>query len=629
MNPSLLDYYNRELAYLREMGAEFASHYPKVAGRLGMNGTEVADPYVERLLEGVGFLTARIQMKMDAEFPRFSQRLLEIVHPNYLAPTPSMAIVQLQPGMNEGALAKGFPLPRGTLLRAGLAPHEQTHCEFSTGHEVMLWPLRIAHAELTDAPLDLPLSRFGFGGRASPVRSALRLRIEVCGGALLGELDLDRLEFFLNGQDVHTSRLLELLIGRCCGVLCHGTDRPARTIARLDADALQHEGFNASQALLPVDARVFQGYRLLQEYAAFAERFLFFSINGLKPQLRRLAQEGPVKVFELTLLLEDAAPELYEVITAEHLALHCVPVINLTPRRADRIVVTPRQHEHHVVIERTRPTDFEVFCITRLTGHAASGPSREFRPFYRSVSDDGGDYSAYYALRREPRIVTDIARQTGTRSAYTGSEVFVSLVDRDEAPYSEQLRHLSVETLCTNRDLPLLLPRGGETDFSLRVSAPVSAIRILKGPSRPRPALADGAATWRLISQLGLNYTDMSDADDREGARAMRELLQSYAPMADAAYSRQVQGLRHIRMSPVYRRLPHPGPIQMGRAVRIDLSVDESAFSGSSPFVLGAVLEQFFARHVSINTMTEMVLSTQQRGQVARWTPRMGSRAVI
>ena len=81
MESKLLEYYNRELAYLREMGAEFAERYPKVAGRLGMRGIDVADPYTERLMEGFAFLTSRVQMKMDAEFPRFSQRLLEMIAP--------------------------------------------------------------------------------------------------------------------------------------------------------------------------------------------------------------------------------------------------------------------------------------------------------------------------------------------------------------------------------------------------------------------------------------------------------------------------------------------------------------------------------------------------------------------
>jgi Uncharacterized protein conserved in bacteria len=116
MEGKLLEYYNRELAYLREMGAEFAERYPKVAGRLGMRGIEVADPYVERMMEGVAFLTSRVQLKMDAEFPRFSQRLLEMIAPNYLAPTPSMAIAELQPDINKGDLSKGFVVPRGTMM---------------------------------------------------------------------------------------------------------------------------------------------------------------------------------------------------------------------------------------------------------------------------------------------------------------------------------------------------------------------------------------------------------------------------------------------------------------------------------------------------------------------------------
>jgi type VI secretion system protein ImpG len=114
MESKLLEYYNRELAYLREMGAEFAERYPKVAGRLGMRGIDVADPYTERLMEGFAFLTSRVQMKMDAEFP-FSQRLLEMIAPNY-RPTPSMAIAEIQPDSSRGDLSKGFIVPRGTMM---------------------------------------------------------------------------------------------------------------------------------------------------------------------------------------------------------------------------------------------------------------------------------------------------------------------------------------------------------------------------------------------------------------------------------------------------------------------------------------------------------------------------------
>src|SRR5690606_19524393 len=360
---------------------------------------------------------------------RFSQRLMDVAYPNYLAPVPSMTVVQFAPSMNEGTLAKGFRLPRGTLLRAGLTPGEQTRCEFSTAHEVVLWPMRVESAELTGPPADLPMSRLGLSGRGSPVRAALRMRIALCGGALLHELDLDRLVFYLNGQDVQMSRLLELTVGHALAVLCHDTSRPVNQIERLPRTAVRHEGFDTDQALLPADTRLFQGYRLLQEYFAFPDRYRFFSIGGLAPALRRLGASQACKAFELTILLDSSVPELENLITAEHLALHCTPVINLVPRRADRIVVSAREHEHHVVVERASPRDHEVFSVSKVIGHISSDEQREFGPFYSSVEKDGGDYGAYFSVRREARVLSDTGRREGTRTAYTGSEVFLSLVD--------------------------------------------------------------------------------------------------------------------------------------------------------------------------------------------------------
>ena len=92
MDTRLLKHYETELAFLREMGAEFANAYPKIASRLGMEGIEVVDPYVERLLEGSAFLAARVQLELDMQFPTFTSNLLEIVYPHYLAPTPSMMV---------------------------------------------------------------------------------------------------------------------------------------------------------------------------------------------------------------------------------------------------------------------------------------------------------------------------------------------------------------------------------------------------------------------------------------------------------------------------------------------------------------------------------------------------------
>jgi type VI secretion system protein ImpG len=618
----MLDYFNRELGYLRELGAEFAEEYPKVASRLGMKGIEVADPYVERLLEGVAFLGARVQLKMDAEFPRFSQRLLEVVYPGYVAPTPAAAIVRLDPKLSEASLAGGYALKRGTLLRAQIPKGEQTACEFQTAHDVTLWPLEIVEASLTGAPPDLPVNRYA---TTRPVRGAIRLRLRTAMGLPLAQLALDRLTVFLAGTDDVASRLHELLLSRACGVLVCGPERPAKWCGFRPADVVVPEGFGEAQALFPYEARSFQGYRLLHEYFAFPQRFQFVSITGLAASLRA----APGDTFDVVVLLDRNVPDLERVVDAKQFALYCTPAVNLVRRRSDRLPIAPDQFEHHVVMDRARPRDFEIYGVSQVLGHAVGETDAQvFRPLFGSLADDGRAYGRYYSMRREPRLLSERARREGTRTGYVGSEVFVSLVDQAEAPYSGQLRQLTVEALCTNRDLPLLMPLGGRTDFTLAVSAPVDSVRVLRGPSRPAPALADREITWRLISQLGLNYLTLTDLDAEKGAASLRRLLELYAALADGQTGRQVDGVQGLSLRPVTRRVPRPGPLVFGRGVELTLTLDENAFAGAGAYLLGLVLDHFFARHVGLNTFTETVVVSLQRGEIARWAPRPGERPV-
>lgn len=623
MDTRLLDYYNRELAYLRELGAEFAEQFPKVAARLRMDDAGPPDPYVERLLEGFSFLTARVQMKMDAEFPRFTQGLLDAVYPGYAAPLPSMAVVQFTPRMNEGTLAQGYRLPAGTALQAKLADGEQTACEFRTAHELTLWPLELTRVTLTGAPTDLPLT--GPLLRRS-VRGALRIRLKALGGVNLADLPLDRLTFHLAGPERDALQLLELVAAHTLGVVCHDTASPPRWQHAMSAEAVEQRGFGADEALLPDDGRSFHGYRLLREYFAFPARFLFFSIDGLRPALAQARGDE----FDVTLLLDRYDAALESVVDTRHLALYCTPAVNLFARRSDRIPVIPGAREHHVVVDRSRPLDYEVYAVQRLVGERLEqGSEREFRPFYATFGSDAGNFGAYFTIRREPRLISAQARAHGTRTGYAGSETYVSLVDTQCAPFDEVTRYLAVDTLCTNRDLALILPPGGGSAFTLRIAAPVERIAMVRGPSRPRAPIGDEESAWRLISHLGLARQTLTDLDDTEGGERLRELLELHADPADAAMRRQIDGVRQVAFKPVVRRLPGAGPVMYGRGVQVELTVDDHAFSGDSPYLIGAVLEQFFARHVSINSFAECVLRSVQRGTLAQWPARIGRRPAI
>lgn len=625
MDPRLLHFYNRELKYMREMGGEFAREYPKIASRLGLDGFECADPYVERLLEGFAFLAARVQLKLDAQFPRFTRNLFEVVYPNFLTPIPSMAVVQLKPDLTEGALADGFEVPRHAALRGVLGKGEQTACQYRTAHSVTMWPL-----ELTEATYFSSTGAVGTLGvpDLTGVKAGIRLRLKTTAGLKFQEIALDRLVLYLRGSDEFPMRIYEQLAGNAVGVVARPSRKPTPWQEVIPRHEVRRVGFGDDEALLPYGRRSFQGYRLVHEYFAFPQRYLFVEIGDLQRAARRCMDDE----MELIVLLGRADKSLDRVLDASHFALNCTPAINLFPRRADRIHLSERTTEHHVVPDRTRPLDLEVFSVEGVTGYGAGGEHEQaFRPFY-SASDriDHQSDGLFFTAQRRPRILSSRQRRSGPRSSYIGSEMFVSLVDANDAPYSSDLKQLAVSTLCTNRDLPLQMPVGqSDTDFIVEAGAPVEGVRCLEGPTRPRPAIHDGETSWKLISHLSLNYLSLTDNDAVRGAAALREFLGLYANTGDAHTAKQIEGVRSVSTRQITGRLPTSGPITFGRGLEISLTLDEAAFEGSGVFLLGAVMERFFARYVSLNSFTETVIRSVDRGEIMRWPARIGQRQTL
>ncbi len=620
-------FYEQELRHLREMGQEFSQAFPKVAARLGMSGLDVEDPYVERLLEGVAFLAARVQLKLDAEFPRFTQALLEILYPHFLAPTPSMLVAGLKPDLAEANLARGFVVPRGTAMHSIVRDDETTACEFRTAQDVTLWPIEIVSASYFSFAPDLPFHTLPIAQR---IRGGLRLRLRTTAGLKFRQTSLDRLPLYLTGHDDVAIKLYEWCLGAGLGVLVVPSKPDGAAHEFLPASAIAPLGFADDEALLPVTLRSFQGYRLLQEYFAFPARYRFVELRGLAKALAR----ADTNELEIVLLLGQGDPTFERVVDASNFALFCTPAINLFERRAERVHVSDETHEYHVVVDRTRPLDFEVYRVTGVVGHGVGADSeQEFRPFYSAFNADAQHpHTAYFTTRREPWLDSSTVKRRGPRSSYVklSTEVFLSLVDSAQAPYAGDLRQLSIETLCTNRDLVLLMPVGtGKSDLGLDVAAPVTSIRIISGPSRPYAPLAEGSIAWRAISHLSLNYLSLVDTDEQQGASALRDLLELYAAEDDATARRQIAGIHSVDVRRVVRRIPGPGPLAFGRGLQIAVTVDELAFAGASAFLLGSVLERYVARHVSINAFTETVLRSETRGEIHRWVPQWGARPTL
>ncbi|MEI2266625.1 type VI secretion system baseplate subunit TssF [Erwinia sp. CGal63] len=622
MNHKFLDYYNQELTFMKETVREFAEKHPKIAGRLGMRGIETADPYVERLIEAFCFLSARTHLKLDAEFPKFTQRLLDIVYPNYNCPTPSIGVVQLVPDLKEGDLGQGYLVPKNSAFYTRILPGENTRCEFRSGQDVTLWPIEVAEARLTSVPPDLPnLEKYRIP--YARLKGALRIKLRLQGERVFSQLTgFDRLPLYLDGDERIVSHLFELLHTSNVAMLVRaGHDRSQDVV--VNQRPLTFEGLNPDQTLLPLSWNMFHGHNLIHEYFACRQRFYFFTLTQLAEGFRHNHSSEA----ELIVLLDRLPQELVGHTDASKFLPFCTPVINLFPKVVDRIEVNRALNAFHIVPDRSKPLDYEVFSVHKVLGQQAeTSEGVVFHPLYQTRHCDYGNFGRYFSLNREARIKGDGKRKYDTRTPYLGTEVFVSLVDQQEAPYADPIRYLTVEALVTNRDLPRLISRSGSFDLTMSDAVPIAGASFICQPSAPREPFALGESAWRLIRQLSFNYLPLSDMEHGPGGESLRNMLRLFLHSADRESGTQVDSVIGCKTFPVTRRLPGDGLLIYGRGVRCVLTVDEEGFSGVSPYLFGLVMENYLSRHAAINVFTETELRSMQRGLVASWQARPGKR---
>jgi type VI secretion system protein ImpG len=298
MSDDLLQYYHRELSFLRKSGAAFAVRHPDVAGQLRLEQEHCDDPHVERLLEGFAYLAARIRRKIDDDFPLIAEALLNVLYPHYTAPTPSMAIAQINLDPSHDS---SFDVASDTLLETD--PVRGMSIKFRTCYPVELWPIRVTQAEM--GPIELSLPNF-----VPPPDSAAMIRLRLTGftkDILFSKLAMPKLRFFLAGQRQHTNRLYELLLNHVTGVAVF--DPKTRATPRmLAAGAIRPVGFARDENVLPDSGRQFPGYRLLSEYFAFPDKFLFVDVVNLGQD----AVEGIGNEMELFIFLDQTAADLQQ-----------------------------------------------------------------------------------------------------------------------------------------------------------------------------------------------------------------------------------------------------------------------------------------------------------------------------
>lgn len=612
VDPRLLRHYNDELIYLRRRAAEFSEDHRQVAGRLGLDAPTDPDPHVERLLEGVAFLAARVQLKLDDRFPILAQHLLDSLYPHYLAPTPSMAIVQLDPLAGEEALAAGITHPRGANFQAWLESDRHVRTQWRTGMAVTLWPIRVVAAEY------LP-TRAAVANAAGEALGAagLRIRLAATGPAPLSALPLDELPLFIDGGQDTPNFLFQQLVADA-----NGTRVCPVGGGRIPAGRVEQLGLGADEALLPGDRRSFRGYRLLCEYFALPDKFRFVRLTGLRRGLAEADREADIVV-----AFDRMVPALAGAVSADTIRLFAAPAINLFEKRFDRVLLDRRREQHLVLPDRTGPSDFEVYRLDQVTAYVR-GQAQGFpaTPLYaRGVGR--GVQPLHYSLHRRLRRLGEAETQRRRESDYIGTECWISLTSPGQPALARDMDELSVRGLVTNRALATRLrPGASNLQLVMNEAVGVASLRILRGPTRPQAPLGLGDAAWRVVGHLAAGQSGFVAADGSPDLLA--DHLSLYLRDEAPALRREIQGITGVTAKTVTRRAGGQVRLAFQRGQQITLQLATAAFAAGSGYLFTSVISRFLAEFAAVNSFTECEVRTDE-GLTWGWPPCPGQRPTI
>lgn len=588
IDPQLLDYYQRELTWLRHAGSIFAERYPKVARRLELSPGECPDPHVERLLEGFALLAARLQRRLDDDYAEFSDALLEQLYPLAMRPLPSCAIVQFEPDPSKGNLAGGYPLPRDTPLFVTTSKGESIH--FRTSAAVRLWPVEINEALLLGSDEAQALTG------VPQARSALRLSLQCLGESQWSELSIQHLRIHLAASPVINACLYDLLGAHAVKVLAG----PAGSVPSVLAGLPEIVGFASDEVLLPDEDGVHPGMRLLAEYFAFPDKFNFFDLP--------LAGASSDSQTLFLYIVFDRPLTNRMHLQASDIALGCAPVINLFPRTSEPLRPDGTRSEYRLVADSHRENSVEIHSIRAVRATTRQGVQRV--PAYYGSQHVGGDKQCYWHARR-------VSGMTPNR---LGTDVLMSLVDTRLDPLSEVVEYsLTAELLCTNRHLAQSLAAG--TPLGFERPGPVAWARLRNPPSPQSLPRLEGESRWRLVSQLTLNH--LSLVEGPQALDALKEILQLHNLRDEASALRQIEGLLSLGCERVIGHVGEDAWRGWRNGLEVSLQLDSQHFVGSSAVLFSGVLAQFFSLYATANRFVRTVL-VQSDKEVKTWQPQAG-----
>jgi type VI secretion system protein ImpG len=606
MLDDLLPYFNQELIHIGGLAEQFAKAHPKVASQLHLGSNAAQDPHIGRLIQSFAFLTAHIQHKLDDDYSALCESLLNIIYPHYLAILPAFSIVRFE---CKPELTTGYEIDKNTLLET--TPHYTESCQFSTVYPVTVWPINVTQANISGLPFDAPSNK-EYDKAVSVIKIVLTCSSK---DMTFSQLAPGSLLFYINASSQDAYTLYELIFNNTIGLALANSSNDSHA-SFLDRSAIKSVGFDKDEGLLPYPAHTLIGYRLLTEFFAFPEKFLFFEISGIKAeQLAHLENR-----LEICIYLNHRIKELENTISASTFQLGCTPVVNLFYQQAEPILLDQTTAEYPVIPDARRPRQLKIHSIENVSAMTTQGKI-DYIPFY---SAQHGSQSKYFWHTTRKNIPETSAEREGA------SDFYISFTDLNFTTLNEMDHIVSINLNCTNGNLPSLLPYGaGEPYLQLcSAKAPLSSIQTLM-PFTTSFSINPGKGTlWRLISQLSLNY--LSLCNNENGKEAIKEILHLYNIKNLAETNNIIDSIVNVSSCRTTARVLSGFHETLSHGTEITIKLDETAFTGSGVYLFSSVLEHFFANYTTLNSFTKLVVkSTKREGILYQWPPRAGNKVLL
>ncbi|MFX0209886.1 MAG: type VI secretion system baseplate subunit TssF [Candidatus Hodarchaeota archaeon] len=609
-------YFEREYNFLQQEGEKFAEKHQGIAGELRMSQRHRKDPFVERLFEAFAFLAGRIHEKLDDDFPEITGGLLEQLFPHFLRPFPSCAILEARPIART--LTKPVLVKRGCEVqtppgryqvkyKVTASPREKARIIektepaefiFRTTQDMMVRPMELKSVRVEDLP---------------DANSALVLKIHPHRNVDYESLVLDRLTLFLHGSDYLRYTLLLYLTKYVSGLHVREIAGDTSNFHEIKPFKIGIPGLSDELdedteefSIIPYARQTFSGYRLLQEYFAFPQRFFFIGIEGLNSfSASKDGHPFEIKINFNRSLSAECKP------TNKDLLLHCTPIVNLFDRPTEEIIVDQRLPEYYILPDGDRRKSREIYSVKQVTGVSEDKLQQyQYLPVTSydilDTSDPQYDYKRFFSVVTRP-IKGDMAE--------TYIRIFGSSMEED--PFPKETLSIG-NAILTNGFLPAKYLEANSINQPINFPEGIEAsnlttpTNVFQCPNRQN-------YLWTLISHLTLSYTTLADAE------IFRSILSLYNWSEEDSNKekKKIQAITKIHPPSTRYILRGQGLI---RGIEFKIEIDETQFENGEGDIqlFGTVINRFLSQYVTINSFA--ILSIIETGSNRRhtWHPKLG-----